>query len=153
PSPRARGRHLGGVTNSSPPAEKVALFRKLFRGREDVFAVRWIGKDGKAGYSPAALKDWADLDANGRPAPQFLPLTDEASPAHLTGRQTIGVYPLLTDETCWFLAADFDKEGWQSDAQAFLRVCREQGIAASLERSRSGRGGHVWIFFAEAIPA
>jgi hypothetical protein len=144
---------VGVLTSHSPAAEKVTLFRKLFRGREDIFAVLWIGKDGKAGYSPAALKDWSNLDASGRPARQFLPLTDEAVTAHLTGRQTIGVYPLLADESCWFLAADFDKDGWQTDAHAFLRVCHEQGIAAALERSRSGRGGHVWIFFAEPLPA
>jgi superfamily II DNA or RNA helicase len=143
----------GRITNASPAEAKLSLFRKLFRGREDVFAVRWIGKDGKAGYSPAALKDWSQLDAKGRPARTFLPLTDEDVVAHLTGRQTIGVYPLLCDETCWFLAADFDKTGWQDDARAFLRVCNEWNVAAAIERSRSGRGGHVWIFFAEPIPA
>ncbi len=146
-------RVAGRITNASPAEAKLSLFRKLFRGREDVFAVRWIGKDGKAGYSPAALKDWSQLDAKGRPARTFLPLTDEDIVAHLTGRQTIGVYPLLCDETCWFLAADFDKTGWQEDARAFLRVCNEWNVAAALERSRSGRGGHVWMFFAEPIPA
>lgn len=144
---------VGRITNASPAEAKLSLFRKLFRGREDVFAVRWIGKDGKAGYSPAALKDWSQLDAKGRPARTFLPLTNQDVVAHLTGRQTIGVYPLLCDETCWFLAADFDKTGWQEDARAFLRVCNEWNVGAALERSRSGRGGHVWIFFAEAIPA
>ena len=143
----------GRLTNASSAAEKLSLFRRLFRGREDVFAMRWIGKDGKAGYSPTALKDWSQLDAKGRPARTFLPLTDEDVVAHLTGRQTIGVYPLLCDETCWFLAADFDKIGWQDDARAFLRVCNEWNVAVALERSRSGRGGHVWMFFAEAIPA
>jgi superfamily II DNA or RNA helicase len=146
--------HRAGVlTNSSPALAKVSLYRSLFRGRDDVFAVRWIGKNGKAGYSPAALKDWSHLDAKGRPARTFLPLTDDDVTAHLTGRQTIGVYPLLCDETCWFLAADFDKTGWQEDVRAFLGVCREWGIPAVIERSRSGRGGHVWIFFTEAIPA
>ena len=146
-------RLAGALTNDSPPAAKVALFRALFRGRDDVFAVRWIGKDGKAGYSPAALKDWSHPDAKGRPARTFLPLTDDDVVAHLTGRRTIGVYPLMCDETCWFLAADFDKAGWQEDARAFLGVCREWRVPAAMERSRSGRGGHVWMFFAEAIPA
>ena len=141
------------VTNGSPSSEKVALFRRLFRGREDVFAVRWIGKDGKAGYSPAALKDWDRRDEKGRPGRTLLPLTDEAVVAHLTGRQTIGVYALLADETCWFLAADFDKAGWREDARAVLDVCAEWRIPAALERSRSGRGGHVWVFFAEPVPA
>lgn len=146
-------RLAGTLTNGSPAASKLSLFRALFRGRDDVFAVRWIGKDGKAGYSPAAHKDWSNLDAKGRPARTFFPLTDDDAVAHLTGRQTIGVYPLLSDETCWFLAADFDKTGWQDDARTFLGVCNEWGVAAAIERSRSGRGGHVWIFFAEAIPA
>ena len=143
----------GTLTNGSAAEAKLSLFRKLFRGRGDVFAVRWVGKHGKAGYSPAALKDWSQLGAKGRPVRTFLPLTDDDVVAHLTGRQTIGVYPLLCDETCWFLAADFDKAGWQDDACAFLRVCNEWNVAAALERSRSGHGGHVWIFFAEAIPA
>ena len=143
----------GAVTNHSPASEKVALFRRMFRGREDVFAVRWTGRDGKAGYSPAALKDWSQPDAKGRPGRTLLPLTDDAIIAHLTGKQTVGVYPLMQDETCWFLAADFDKAGWQADARAFLDVCAEWKIPAALERSRSGRGGHVWVFFDGAIPA
>ncbi len=143
----------GPLSNASPAATKVALFRSLFRGREDVFAVRWIGKDGKGSYSPAALKNWSKLDERGRPERTFLPLTDEDVVGHLTGRQTIGVYALLADECCWFLAVDFDKADWESDARAFLDVCRDWKVAASLERSRSGRGGHVWIFFAEPVPA
>ncbi len=144
---------LGTVTNHSPAGEKVALFRRLFRGREDVFAERWTGRDGKAGYSPAALKDWSQCDEKGRPGRTLLPLTDDAIIAHLTGKQTIGVYPLMLDETCRFLAADFDKAGWQADARAFLDVCAEWEIPAALERSRSGRGGHVWVFFDGAVLA
>jgi superfamily II DNA or RNA helicase len=151
--PDSRRAPNGTVTNKSPADEKVALFRKLFRGREDLYAVRWIGKDGKAGYSPAALKDWSKPDAKGRPQRTFLPMTDEVIYDHLTGKQTVGVYPLLTDESCWFLAADFDKEGWQEDAGVFLERCRANEVPAALERSRSGRGGHVWIFFSEATPA
>jgi hypothetical protein len=62
------------------------------------------------------------------------------------------VYPLLSDETCWFLAVDFDKKTWQEDSIAFMDTCREMQVGA-LERSRSGRGGHVWIFFERAVPA
>jgi hypothetical protein len=62
------------------------------------------------------------------------------------------VYPLMRDETCWFLAADFDKQSWQRDALAFLATCHEKGVPATLERSRSGNGGHVWIFFSEPVP-
>lgn len=128
------------VTNHSPASEKVALFRRMFRGREDVYALRWTGRDGKSGYSPAAWKGWSHPDAKGRPGRTLLAITDDAIVAHLTGKQTIGVYPLLQDETCRFLAADFDKGGWQEDARAFLDVCAEWKIPAALERSRSGRG-------------
>ena len=65
----------------------------------------------------------------------------------------IGVYPLLTDETCWFLAADFDKTTWLEDVSAFLQVCKSYNVPAVLECSRSGNGGHVWIFFSEPVPA
>lgn len=83
----------------------------------------------------------------------FLPLTDAAVESHLFGKETIGVYPLLPDETCWFLAVDFDKKSWQEDARAYLDTCAAMGVPASLERSRSGNGGHIWIFFDQPLPA
>jgi hypothetical protein len=72
---------------------------------------------------------------------------------HLLGKQTIGVYPLLQDDTCWFLAVDFDKKTWEADASAFLATCRGVGIPAALERSRSGNGGHVLVFFSAPTSA
>jgi len=93
---------------------------------------------------------------------EFLPVTDEVVKNHLLGVDpqdrsgrdfTIGVYPMLPDETCHFLAADFDKVTWQADAGAFLEACQLLDIPAVLERSRSGNGGHIWIFFSEPIPA
>jgi hypothetical protein len=83
----------------------------------------------------------------------FLSVTDDVIDGHLRGYHTIGVYPLLMDDTCWFLAVDFDKATWRDDSAAFLQACAARGIPAALERSRSGQGGHVWIFFAEAVPA
>lgn len=83
----------------------------------------------------------------------FLPLTDAAVENHLLGKGTIGVYPLLPDETCWFLAIDFDKKSWQEDARAYLDTCAAMSVPASLERSRSGNGGHIWIFFDQPVPA
>lgn len=140
---------------------KIALFRKLFRGREDVYALRMRFKSGQWGYVPASIRDWkAVLSADvalrrkvDHKTRKLLPLTDEVLRQHLEGKQTIGVYPLLLDETCWFLAVDFDKKGWQEDSKAFLETCRELGVSASLERSRSGNGGHIWIFFEQAIPS
>jgi hypothetical protein len=143
------------TTNSkSGPEEKVKLFRSLFRGREDVYAVRWEGRNGKAGYSPAFQKTWSD-SFKGKPdePTEYFPLTDQVIHYHLTGKLTAGIYPLLTDESCWFLAADFDKTTWQDDVSAFLQTCADWNIPIALERSRSGRGGHVWIFFDTPLAA
>jgi superfamily II DNA or RNA helicase len=140
---------------------KIALFRSLFRGREDIYAVRWQGRDGKHGYMPAAIQDWEALShcaleqrkRVSRKTRKLLLLTDEAIRNHLTGRHTIGVYPLLADETCWFLAVDFDKKTWKEDSLEFMTTCRRLAVPAYLERSRSGDGAHVWIFFTENIAA
>jgi superfamily II DNA or RNA helicase len=141
--------------------KRVALFRSLFRGREDVYAQRWESADGRSGYAPAAIKDWKAINKS-RPEDRkkvdqktrkFLPLTDAVIGDHLLGKETVGVYPLLPDETCWFLATDFDKKTWEYDSQAFLETCQQLSVPAALERSRSGKGGHVWIFFERALPA
>jgi superfamily II DNA or RNA helicase len=141
--------------------KRVALFRSLFRGREDVYAQRWESVDGRSGYAPAAIKDWKAINKS-RPEDRkkvdqktrkFLPVSDAVIGNHLLGKETVGVYPLLPDETCWFLAADFDKKTWEYDAQAFLETCQQLSVHAALERSRSGKGGHVWIFFERALPA
>jgi superfamily II DNA or RNA helicase len=107
------------------------------------------------------LKDWKAINRT-RPEDRrkidrqtriFLPLTDAVIEKHLLGKVTAGIYPLLPDETCWFLAVDFDKKTWHKDASAFLEVCRQLQVPAALERSRSGNGAHVWIFFEQPIPA
>lgn len=145
------------VTDKSPAAEKIALFRSLFRGREDVYAVRWVGRDSRSGYSPACKNEWVPGVCK-KPCArcgnhEYLPVTDQVIRHHLAGKQTIGVYPLLPDDTCWFLAVDFDQAAWQEDARAFLYVCDELKVPAALERSRSGNGAHVWVFFAHPLPA
>jgi superfamily II DNA or RNA helicase len=150
-------------------AEKVTLFRSLFRGRDDVFPLRWENSNsGKAGYSPACHNEWVRgicekprVKCSDCPNQAFVLVTDDIARSHLQGRDlanpkrtggfVAGVYPLLPDGTCWFLAADFDKQHWQRDALAFLTTCREIGVPAALERSRSGNGGHVWIFFSEPV--
>ena len=147
------------VTNSSHPDLKISLFRSLFRGRDDVYAVRWEGKGGRTGYSPAGIRECEQsaFTKSGTRKPFRLskpfPLSDDVVRDHLLGKQTIGLYPLLQDDTCWFVAVDFDKKSWEADACAFLKTCHETGVPASLERSRSGNGGHVWIFFASPIQA
>jgi hypothetical protein len=142
--------------------QRITLFRSFFRGRDDVYARRWQSADGaRSGYVPASLKDW---NAINRSQPEdrrkvdqatrtLLPLTDAVIESHLSGRETIGIYPLLPDETCHVLAVDFDKQTWADDARAYLATCRELSVPAALERSRSGNGGHVWIFFDHALPA
>ncbi|MER9586300.1 DEAD/DEAH box helicase family protein [Mesorhizobium sp. M0276] len=155
------------VTNNSSSAEKIELFRRLFAGRPDVFPVRWENrKAGRSGYSPACSNEWAKgicgkpkVKCGECPHQAFIPSSGDIIEKHLRGGDTrsgdfvAGVYPLLQDETCWFLAADFDKESWADDARALLGTCHAKGIAAALERSRSGNGGHVWIFFSEPVPA
>jgi superfamily II DNA or RNA helicase len=141
------------VTAKSSPEEKVKLFRSLFRGRNDIYPIRWEGRNGKTGYSPAYRKVWGVFQKNLEEPKEYFPLTDQVIHDHLTGKLTAGVYPLLTDETCWFLAADFDKTTWQDDVRAFLQTCAEWNVPAALERSRSGCGGHVWIFFETPLPA
>src|SRR5437870_9002970 len=159
--PTEAGSGAGTVNHRSSPEAKIALFRSVFRGREDVYAVRWESRNGRHGYMPAAERDWKTYLASApeerrkvdRQTRKLLPLTDEVIRKHLAGEITAGIYPLLSDETCWFLAVDFDKKTWQLDAAAFLATCHAMGVPAALERSRSGRGGHVWIFFESAIPA
>lgn len=141
--------------------QRITLFRTLFRGREDVYARRWENDDGRHGYVPAAVKDWKAINKS-RPEERkkvdqktrrYLPMTDAVIENHLLGKETVGVYPLLPDETCWFLAADLDKKTWEYDSLAFLETCQELNVPAVLERSRSGKGGHIWIFFDRALPA
>jgi len=147
------------ITATSPPELKVALFWSLFRGRDDVYATRWEGRSGKTGYSPAGIRDWEQRASAGRSKEKsfrhskLFPLSEEVIRDHLLGKQTIGVYPLVQDDTCWFVAVDFDKRSWEADACAFLKTCYKTGVPAALERSRSGNGGHVWIFFTSPIQA
>lgn len=141
--------------------EKVALFRKLFRGRTDVYPVRWEGKtSGKTGYAPACANEWRagicekpriKCSDCGHRSP--LPLTDAVIFKHLSGDHTVGVYPLLEDDTCYFLAVDFDEAEWREDARAFIQSCNELAIPVALEISRSGKGAHAWLFFSTRVPA
>jgi len=140
--------------------EKITLFRRLFRGRDDVYPQRWESANGRSGYSPACGNEWKPGVCH-KPRVKcgecskrlLLSVTDEVIFNHLSGKQTIGVYPLLNDDHCCFLAADFDKQEWREDAKALMESCRELDIPAALEISRSGNGAHIWVFFAAPVPA
>ena len=143
------------------PQEKIDLYRSYFRGREDVYALRWENaKTGRKGYSPACENEWRPgvcgkpkIKCSVCPNQQWKSLNDQALYAHLTGKNFIGVYPLLQNEHCYFLAIDFDKEHWQKDVTAFVKVCDEYQVPRLVERSQSGNGAHVWICFGEPISA
>jgi hypothetical protein len=139
------------IDAESSNAAKLKLFWSLFGARSDVYALRWDNPStGKSGWSPATRGGWS------RPRqsrPEYLPLTDEVLASHLRGEAAIGIYPLLRSDACTLLACDFDKGSWLLDALAYLDACHNLGVPAVLERSRSGNGGHVWIFFAAPVPA
>ncbi|WP_150272345.1 TOTE conflict system archaeo-eukaryotic primase domain-containing protein [Paenibacillus tepidiphilus] len=149
------------VHQYSTVEDKLTLYKSYFRGRDDVYPIRWSNKQGKSGYSPACAKEWTSVCEKPRVKcsvckhQNFLPLTNEVLSAHLDARQdrTIGIYPMLPDETCWFLAMDFDKHDWKQDVTAVMELCKIHEIPALLERSRSGNGGHIWIFFSQNIEA
>ena len=150
-------------TSDSPlysPEQKIAIFRGLFRGRADIFANRWQNKQGRSGYSVACNNEWVQgichkprikcQDCNHR---QFTELNDEIIYRHLAGQQIVGLYPLMPDNTCYFLAADFDKGQWQDEVKAMSKACHNFEIPHAIEISRSGNGAHLWIFFNEKVPA
>jgi len=128
--------------------EKVALFRRLFRGRTDVFPVRWESKTtGKSGYAPACANEWRAgvcekprIKCGDCANRLLIPLSDAVIYKHLAGDHTVGVYPLMEDDSCYFLAVDFDEAEWRDDARTFMQSCAELGVPAALEISRSGQG-------------
>jgi superfamily II DNA or RNA helicase len=140
---------------------KVALFRSLFHGREDIFPRLWANpRTGKKGYAPACGNEWVRgvcekprVRCGECPSQAFVPISDQVILDHLQGRHVIGCYPLLPDETCWFVAADFDKADWRADVSAFTATCGELEVPVAIERSRSGNGAHAWFFFSTPVPA
>ena len=150
--------------------ERVAIFHSLFKGREDVFARRWFSKTtGKSGYQPVCINEWRrgvcdkkKLKCVDCPNRHFAPLTYQDLYRHLEGKDenccdVVGLYAIMPNNNCAFLCTDFDdkscKYGYKDDVLAFVGVCKEWNIPYAIERSRSGNGAHVWIFFEEPIPA
>ncbi len=147
-------------SNSYSPEQKIAIFRGLFRGRTDIFANRWQNKQGRSGYSVTCNNEWVQgichkprvkcQDCNHR---QFTKINDQIIYRHLAGQKVIGLYPLMQDNTCYFLATDFDKGQWQDEVKAMSQACKNFDIPHAIEISRSGNGAHLWIFFNEKVPA
>ncbi len=149
------------VTSASSSAAKIALFRSLFRGREDVFAKRWESKkSGKSGYAPVCANEWRDGVCDKRRVKcadcahrDLVALDHQALEDHLIGRSVLGVYPMLEDETCAFLAIDFDGAAWRDEVSTVRETCVENRVPAAVEVSRSGAGAHLWIFFSQPVVA
>ena len=139
------------VSQTSGAKEKIALFRSLFIGRDDIHALAWKSQGtGKSGWSPSVRGGWANSKAANR---EYMPYNDEILERHLAGEVHVGIYPLLLGDTCRLLACDFDGPGWALDALAYLDAAHGNGVSALLERSRSGDGGHVWVFFTGSVGA
>ncbi|KKS08507.1 MAG: Type III restriction enzyme, res subunit:DEAD/DEAH box helicase [Candidatus Uhrbacteria bacterium GW2011_GWF2_41_430] len=140
--------------------EQINLYLSLFCGRTDVYARRWE-KGEKSGYSPAYDFNWTEFLAHknhGGTMSSFenktvIPLTPEVIKKHLAGRDVVGIYPLLENNTSYFIAADFDGDNAFVEGQKLIQICKELNLPAYLEKSRSGNGAHVWLFFEEAYPA
>lgn len=143
------------------PDRKLQIFRELFRGREDVYPTRFeSAKTGKQGYGPACANKFAKglcelpkVKCGECKNQKFFPADDAAYWNHLAGEHVMGVYPMLPDHTCWFLAVDFDKATWTEDVRAFIATCRRLDLPFVVERSRSGEGAHVWFFFSKPVAA
>lgn len=158
---RARSARSTDANGELSPLAKLAIFRDLFRGRDDLLAVRWENQtSGRSGYSPKCSNEWRP-GVCGKPkvrcgacrSQAFARLGDRELLAHLRGHQVIGLYPLLPDDACRLLAIDLDGGSWEADARAIRTTCRSIGLEPTIERSRSGEGAHIWFFFSDPVPA
>src|SRR5699024_3987779 len=140
--------------------KQIKLFQSLFKGREDFYARRWEKED-RSGYIPAYDVDWDEYEKHKALGGSFenfkhkklSPFTPTVLRKHLSGKETIGIYPLLKDNRSWFLAADFDTDNWMEESRQFLQICQNYNLLDYLERSKFGNGGHIWIFFQQPYPA
>lgn len=130
-------------------SDKVKLFASLFKGRTDVYAEHFINsKTGKRGYAPKKLPYWERTEEK-----QYVPLTLKVYEEHLRGNHVMGLFPITSEDECSFLAIDLDKENWKKDVEALNEVCEQYSVPISVERSQSGNGAHIWIFFSGKVKA
>jgi hypothetical protein len=140
--------------------DRASIFQSYFRGRDNVYARLWINqRTHRKGYSPACKNEWVralcrkpQVKCSECPNQSFFPFDNTAIERHLGGKDVIGMYPMTEDEKCFFIAFDFDKDSWLTDINALRDICESEGIDLRVERSRSGKGGHGWIFFEEEVP-
>jgi hypothetical protein len=151
---------LPALKDFANPSDKISLFMSLFKGRNDVYAKRWQSKDGRSGYAPVCLNEWKSglcrkpkIKCFDCPHKSYDVLDKKVIEAHLRGDIVAGIYPMCQDDTCHFLAIDFDDDGWQKDISTLKEVCFTFDIPVAIERSRSGNGAHAWFFFENLIPA
>jgi len=152
---------FSGVNKTSDSISKIKLFMSLFKGRDDVYATRWENKKkATSGYSPVCLNQWQaglcgkpKVSCGKCPNKLYAALDEHVIKDHLRGESIVGIYPMLPDETCYFLAIDFDEMDWQKDISMVREVCTDLAIPTAVERSRSGKGGHVWFFFEDRLSA
>ena len=153
---------LTGGPRMATAEGRVALFASLFRGRPDVFATRWESRTqaGRSGWAPRCDNEWRPgvcekprVKCAACTKRRFVAFCEAEVRKHLEGRQTIGIYPLLSDETCWLVAIDLDGPTWKEDANALRECAVEAGVPVLVERSRSGRGAHVWVLFSRPVAA
>ena len=157
------------ITSNSPASAKIALFKSLFKGRDDIFAQGFRKRQGEIGYAPACINNrtrkcprWTKaargIKCSACPNRELAPVNDQAIIRHFNGKQddltdVMGLYVLLENCTTWVLVADFDKKNWQKETALYRDECRKGGLFPAVERSRSGDGAHVWIFFEKPIEA
>jgi superfamily II DNA or RNA helicase len=140
--------------------EKIELFNKLFVCRSSVYPKFWKNKKGRKGYSPDCKNEWVQgvcfkpkIKCSDCTHQAFYPLDRASILKHLQGIHKIGSYAIESNDTCIFLACDFDDEGWKDDVLIYAKTARSMGIDIAIERSRSGNGAHAWIFFAAPVSA
>src|SRR4030042_1897191 len=150
------------MSTNFTPQEKINIFKGIFKGREDIFAKYWEKADKSAsGYSPVCLNEWKRgiCDKTNKKKchdcqnQNYALFDDKYVEEHLRGYRTYGIYPLLKNNSSYFIAVDFDGDNWQRDSLKFYKKCKKHNLPAYIERSRSGNGGHVWMFFANNYPA
>jgi len=143
------------------PQRKLALFASLFRGRPDVFPLRWENpRKRRSGWAPRCENEWMQgvcekprVKCALCPNQAFVSPAEDELRTHLQGRQVMGLYPLTDGDMCWLLAIDLDGRSWREDVAALRESCRDLDVVPAVERSRSGEGAHIWFFFDAAVPA